>query len=301
MSLLTLIAALLLQHFRPLSSDLLRQAFQGWSGLLERNFNDGQPRHGILAWLLAVLLPVILIAVATLLLDHLGHLPALLLGIAVLFLTLRPGSFAGKPEYIAEHLRGERLEQAREQLKAWRGESADAYTGTQVARVGIETTLLRAHHDVFAPILWFILLGPAGALLYRLSYLLREEWADIAGFGDVTRRVFEWMDWLPARFTAGAFAVMGDFEDAVFCWRTQAATWAQPNAGMILASGAGALGVKLGDPLQQGEQLVYRPELGIGDDADADYLESSMGLVWRVLVLVIGLLLLLTFAHWLGN
>ena len=262
---------------------------------------DGQPRHGVIAWVLAILLPVILIAGAYLLLDQLGHLPAMLLGIAVLFLTLRPGSFAGKPEYIAENLRGERLEQARQQLNAWQGGITESYTATQVARVGIETTLLRAHHHVFAPIFWFVLLGPAGALLYRLSDMLREEWADIAGFGDFTRQVFEWLDWLPARFTAGAFAVMGDFEDAVFCWRTQAAAWPQTNAGMILASGAGALGVRLGEPLQHGEQLIYRPELGIGDEADADYLESSMGLVWRVLVLIIGLLLLLTFAHWLGN
>lgn len=301
MSLLTLIAALLLHHFRPLSADLLEQVLHAWSGLLERNFNDSQPRHGILAWGLAVLLPVLLIAGAWLLLDQIGHLPAILLGIAVLFLTLRPAGFAGKPERIARALRGERLEQARESLRGWQGDVTESYSAPQVARVGIETTLLRAHHDLFAPILWFVLLGPAGALLYRLSDLLRREWGDIAGFGDFTRQAFDWLDWLPARFTAGAFAIMGDFEDAVFCWRTQAATWPEAAAGMILASGAGALGVRLGEPLQQGDQLVYRPELGIGDDADADYLESSIGLVWRVLVLIIGMLLLLTFAHWLGN
>ena len=69
----------------------------------------------------------------------------------------------------------------------------------------------------------------------------------------------------------------------------------------MLASGAGALGVKLGEPLQVNGVLFYRPELGMGDEADADYLQGAVALVWRVLVLMVSLFLLLTFAHWLGN
>ena len=44
--------------------------------------------------------------------------------------------------------------------------------------------------------------------------------------------------------------VMGDFEDAVYCWRSQAKTWGNYATGILLASAAGALGVKLGDPLR---------------------------------------------------
>jgi cobalamin biosynthesis protein CobD/CbiB len=54
----------------------------------------------------------------------------------------------------------------------------------------------------------------------------------------------------PARLTALSFAIVGDFEDAIYCWRTQAKTWAAEaggeHAGIVLASGAGALGVLLG-------------------------------------------------------
>ena len=39
----------------------------------------------------------------------------------------------------------------------------------------------------------------------------------------------------------------------------------------------------------------------IYDEADADYLRSAIGLIWRALVLVAVFLLLMTFAHWLGN
>ena len=87
----------------------------------------------------------------------------------------------------------------------------------------------------------------------------------------------------------------------MYCWRTQALAWPDKALGIVLASGAGALGVRLGEPLRQEGIVYFRPELGLGDEADADYLQSAIGLVWRVLILMVGLLLLLTFAHWLGN
>jgi adenosylcobinamide-phosphate synthase len=77
--------------------------------------------------------------------------------------------------------------------------------------------------------------------------------------------------------------------------------WKDRAMGMMLASGAGALGVRLGEPLPIHGILEYRPELGLGDVADADYLMSAVGLVWRVLVLLLALVLLMTFANWLGS
>ena len=109
------------------------------------------------------------------------------------------------------------------------------------------------------------------------------------------------MDWVPLRLSAISFAVVGDFEDAVYCWRSQASAWAQQGIGIVLASGAGALGVKLGEPLNYGGNIEFRPELGLGDDADADYLDSAVSLVWRTVVLWLVLLLLLTLAGWVGG
>jgi cobalamin biosynthesis protein CobD/CbiB len=88
----------------------------------------------------------------------------------------------------------------------------------------------------------------------------------------------------------------------VYCWRTQARTWAdQPggeHAGIVLASGGGALGVQLGGPLPVlGAEPDYRPELGMGEAAEGDLLPSAVGLVWRALVLWLLLILLLTLAN----
>jgi len=105
------------------------------------------------------------------------------------------------------------------------------------------------------------------------------------------------LEWPAVRLTAAAFAVVGDFEDAIYCWRTQAAAWPDPNLGIVLAAGAGALGVKLGMPLTEVEGLQPRPELGLGETADAPFLDSTVGLLWRALVLWVFILVILSLAR----
>ena len=112
-------------------------------------------------------------------------------------------------------------------------------------------------------------------------------------FGMPVRRLLALLDWIPVRLTAIAFAAVGDFEDAVASWRTQAAGWAREEGGramgIVLASGAGALGVVLGGPLPSPAGAPdWRPELGTGDPVEPEVLPSAVGLVWRALVLWLG-------------
>lgn len=303
MSFFSLLAALALGYYRPLAQlDWLRNLAGPYAAWLEHNFNDGRKQHGILAWLLAVLLPSAVVFIIYIALIRLNVMLGALFSVAILYVVLRIGRFGQHADDIANKLRNQQLDEARAALQQWQGGETHTYDAAQIARVGIEATLREAHHDLFAPFFWFVVLGPGGALLYRLAYLLNREWAGKHDdFGAFAQQAFDWLDWLPVRFTAASFAVVGDFEDAVYCWRTQAMAWPNPGQGIILASGAGALGVRLGEPLPGPGMPEYRPELGMGDEADADYLRSANGLVWRVLTVMMGLLLLLTFAHWLGN
>src|SRR5690606_27721870 len=146
--------------------------------------------------------------------------------------------------------------------------------------------------------LWFVLLpGPAGALLYRIAAYLKQRWKDYGVFGRFAERAFHVLEWPAVRLTAAAFAVVGDFEDAVYCWRTQARTWTDPGAGVVLAAGAGAMGVRLGMPVQEVEGAQPRPELGVGEPADGPFLDSTVGLVWRALVVWLFVLAVITVAR----
>lgn len=308
MSLLSLIAALLIEQVRPLPESVWAGGLMSrYIAFIERHFNAGERRHGVIAWCLAVLPPVVLAAVLYYLCYMVSPLLALVFNVAVLYLTMgfRQVSHYFSDIYLA--LRGGDVNTARALIAKWRGRASDDLSSSEVARLAIEEGLVASHRHVFGVVLWFLLLpGPSGALLYRLSQLASKEWgahsaAEYSRFGDFARRAFELLDWLPVRVTATGFAIVGDFEDAVYCWRTQAAGWPQTGAGILLASGAGAIGVRLGLPIREHGEFVERPVLGLGDEADADFMQSTVGLVWRTLVLWLLLLALLWVASWVGH
>ena len=303
MSFLALLAALLLAHYRQPKPWMKPARWHiAMSQRLNHWLNDGRLRHGVIAWFLAVLLPVIAIAALYWESLHISPILGWVVSLGILYITINFNDFTVTTEAIAASLRDGNLNQAKLQLASWVTDPVELYDAATLSRITIETTLLRAHSAAFAPIFWFVLLGPAGAALYRLAELTHLTWGkNDNGFNKASMQVFYWLNWLPAHASAISFAVAGNFEDAMYCWRTQAESWQDRLQGIMLASGAGALGVRIGEPRQQAEGLEYRPDLGLGDTADADYLMSTVGLVWRVLVLIMVLVLLLTFANWLGS
>ena len=306
MKFLALLVALLLEQVRPLRNrNRLYQSFRRYAAGLQDKFDGGQYRQGVIAWLLAAG-PLLLITVAV---YHALYVVAAPLAwawsVTVLYVTMGFRQFSHFFTDILRALNNDDPATARKLLGEWRGESAGEFSPTEVARVAIEQGLLASHRYVFGSIAWFVVLGPAGAVLYRASEMLALEWSgrgDRASgeFGRFAARLYYWIDWVPARATALTFAVVGNFEDAVYCWRSQAAQWAGRTHGIILAAGAGALGVRLGDTLHQYGSLQFRPELGTGGDADVDAMESTVRLIWRSLVLWMFLVLIVSLAHALG-
>jgi adenosylcobinamide-phosphate synthase len=299
MAILAIIAALLLEQWRPLGDrKAVHAALAGWADWLERSFNSGEARHGAIAWLIAVLAPVGAALGLYALLLWISPLAALLLNVAALYLTLGFRQFSHYFTDIQAALRDGDTERARELLGTWRGEPATHRSREEVVRLTIEEAITASHRHVFAVLFWFVLLpGPSGAILYRMAVFLNRRWGDKGEFGRCAQRALYLLEWPAARLTAAAFAVVGDFEDAVYCWRTQAAAWPDPNMGIVLAAGAGALGVKLGMPLGEVEGLQARAELGLGEAADTPFLDSAVGLLWRALVLWVFVLLILTLAR----
>lgn len=306
MTLFAIVLALALDQAKPLSAARVEAVLGAFGHFLESRFNAGERHQGLAAWSIGAALPAALVLALQLALDYLNPLLYFLFCLAILYLTMGFRQFSHFFTDIHLALRMGELDEARKLLSDWHGSNTERMGSTEIARVAIEDALVSSHRHVFAPLFWFAVFGPAGAVLYRLSLSFINQWggrrdAEFGDFGEFATRAFAVIDWLPVRVTAVAFAVVGDFEDAVYCWRNQAGRWADEGAGILLASGAGAIGVRLGMPLRDDGGMADRPELGLGDEADADFMQSTIGLVWRTLVMAVFLLALLWVASWVGS
>jgi adenosylcobinamide-phosphate synthase len=90
--------------------------------------------------------------------------------------------------------------------------------------------------------------------------------------------------------------MLGRVRQALACWRSQARAWDSPNAGPVMAAGAGALGVVIGGPARYAGEWHDRPILGVGNVPTLDDIERALRLVrrgvglWLVVLLAIGYL-----------
>jgi adenosylcobinamide-phosphate synthase len=163
-----------------------------------------------------------------------------------------------------------------------------------------ESVLENGNDSTFGTIFWFMVAGAPGSLLYRLSNTLDAMWGyrnpRYHKFGWAAARLDDLLNYIPARLTALSYALLGDTTNALHCWRNQAKAWKSPNAGVVMATGAGALGVQLGGPACYSGNWLNRPQLGQGRHPKTVDIYRSLGLVrgaiglWLKLFLTIALL-----------
>lgn len=299
MSLLAVLLCLLAQHAYPARGRRRLMAFYGRICLsVARRFNAGDRNSGVLAWFVLMAAVVVPAALLTWVAGRVHPFFVWLLDVAVLFATLRFLPTVRNLGAIEAPLRQGDVADAANILAEWRGEPVETDDAGAIARLAAEQALREAHHGAFALLFWFLLLpGPLGIVIHALAQRAAQTWADLADpaaavegeivdnpdFGWFAGRAFRLIDWIPQRVTAFVFAIVGNFEDALYCWRMQAASWIRAEEGIVLASGAGALGVRLGEPIAVRGAFVARPALGTGDPAREDALTSLEGLLWRAL------------------
>lgn len=305
MAFFSVLAAVALEHLRPLRQPLPHyQQYSRFTRWLETRFNAGEYSHGAIAWAIAVVPLLTVVGTVHFLLDAVSPILAWAWNVAVLYLTLGFKYFSADAERIARLLRASEIDAARGQLDAWRGGDASQFNADEIARVTIERVMEASNRQMFGVLFWFALLvplGPVGAVLYRAASILSRRWEGSRGhFSAFAERAFHAINWLPARLVALTYAIAGNFEDAMYCWRTQAATWPETEAGVVVAAGAGAMGVKLGQSVTVGGATVWRPELGTGQAPDHDCIDSSVSMIWRGLVIWLVAGLLVVVAGWVG-
>ncbi|MBL0719550.1 CobD/CbiB family protein [Piscinibacter sp. Jin2] len=315
MSFFSVLLALLIEQLRPLPQRALaHEAVLGWTRWIGRNFDAGRSHHAWIVWGLGVALPTLLSAVVALLLAPFSLLLALAWNVLVLYLCMGFRQFSHHYTRIRDAIDRGDEEAARSALAEWRGIELIDLPRSELLRQVIEHALIAAHRHVFGVFFCFVVfailgLGPAGAVLYRLAEFQTRYWShkqNLSGVPanarllEVAQAMFAGLDHVPARLTAFGFAVVGNFEEAVACWRRDALLWADRNEGTVLAAAAGAVGLRLG---AASGAWTPGPEAGPGtpgQSPEPGHLGSVVGLVWRSVLLWMLLLALLSLANLIG-
>jgi AmpE protein len=209
--LLVALIALGLLHVLP---QLARYRDFGW---FRRWVTQSSDTSGVSRILLLVLLPVAACSLVMWALGHafLGDLLQLLFALVVLLYCIGPREFEPDVEAVLHAPDGASREAAA-QLLADDGEPV-AWSAPALGVAAAYAALYRR----FGVLLWFFLLGPTGALLYRLAQLLgRDESLPLdsdshrfAGF------VANALNWLPAQLMVFTLAIVGHWEAVIGAWR----------------------------------------------------------------------------------
>lgn len=249
---------------------------------IERRLYRDARGAGAMAWSMAVLPIVGLVGIAQV--HWRASAWSVVFGAVVLYLAVGQRSLGEHAEPVAQALDCGELGAARALVGRMVSRDTGALDERQIAAAATESVLENGSDAVFGALCWFVLLGAAGAVLYRLANTLDAMWgyrsARYGRFGWAAARIDDMLNWLPARLAAATYSLFGGIR-AWRCWRRQGPRWDSPNAGPVMAAGAGALRVRLGGPAPYEGVWEDRPELGEGDAASAASIRAALRLVGR--------------------
>ena len=221
----------------------------------------------------------------------------LVVALGLLYLALGARSLAEHAEAVAAALQAGDLPVARERAGRIVSRDTTDLDEEQISRATVESVLENGCDAIFGVLFWFVLAWAPGVVLYRLANTLDAMWGyrtpRYRHFGWAAARLDDGLNWLPARLTALSYIAVGTQPVLAWrCWREQAPGWKSPNAGPVMAAGAGALGLALGGPARYHGEWQQRPALGEGLAPRAEDIGRAVALVRRALWLWLGVITL---------
>ncbi len=273
------------RHWHPLVG------FGRWATWIESRAYAPSRGRGVLAWGVAVL-PWVALAWLVAQSDGIG----VVFSVWALYFALGHKSLHDHLRPVAVAMRAG--DEATARARVARVVSRDS-AALEIAPAACETALENGNDGVFGALFWFAVAGAPGAIVYRLANTLDAMWgyrnARYLSFGWMAARTDDALNYVPARLTALTYALLGNTRLALQSWRTQARQWDSPNAGPVMAAGAGALGLALGGPARYEGEWHDRPPLGAGAVAEAGDIERALALVrhgvalWLLVALALGI------------
>ena len=240
--------------------------------------------RGFICWFCLVVPPTLGLWI---LLQWVPFFWQLVLECLILYFTIGWRSMQQHAIKVYEPLLASDIESARDSVKKIVSRETEQLNERGVAKGAVEAVLENGSDCLISPIFWYLLLGAPGALMFRFANTLDAMWGNKSDryiyFGFAAAKIDDYMNWIPARLTAGGYAVCGRFLSAFACMKNQNAESEGPNAGLVMAAGGGALEIRLGGPVVYDGKLDVRPTLGSGREVEALDIIRSIRLVWRTI------------------
>ncbi len=265
--------------------------FRRYAAWVTARLSGMQGTNGPLGVLLILLLPIFLVLAAEYYLTHWWVGLGLIFSVLVLLFSFGPHDLEAQVEAYIEAEERDDQESAKEHAALLLGGDIPDTEAERTRRM-IEISLVEANERIFAVLIWFLVLGPTGAILYRLTSQLannsrKDEYSpELAA---AVQRLHSILNWPPARLCSLAYAFAGSFVDALHAWRLQEwqDRWELGSHLVLIASGLGALGYIPGEEKD-------------GHEHDLSLLHETMALIRRAVVVFLGIAALFTLAGWMS-
>lgn len=237
---------------------------------------------------LLILAPLI---VPVMLLEHYLSGVWLLLGlafsVAVLLYCFGPRDLEAEVEAFVDARRRGDEESACWHAAELLGREDEVDNSAELTKNIMERIFVEANERLLAVVFWFVVLGPGGALLYRLSsFIAPAADGEESGVVEAGMRLHQLLVWLPARLCAIAYALAGSFVEAIHGWRQVNSHWFDSSRQVLIASGFGSLRIETSE---------------IEEDSSAfEQVVECMALVRRAVLVLLSIIALLTLAGWMG-
>lgn len=191
--------------------------------------------------------------------------------VILLYTTFATRDLADHGRAVYEALDGGDLALARRRVAMLVGRDTQRLSEQGVIRAAVESVAENTVDGVLAPLFFAVVGGPVLAMTCKATSTLdsmigyrNERYID---FGKTGAKMDDAVNWIPARISAPIIAASALFAGlrAKAAWRMalrDGRKHASPNAGISEAAFAGALGVRLGGPIERRGQTVQLPELG---------------------------------------
>ncbi len=233
---------------------------------------------------LAILAPLLFaIWLVSAMLGSVWNLFDFVFSVLVLLLSLGPADPFRQTQDYLDALHNDDSEAAKSHASRLLGREADKKPVLAAEQVK-SALLIKTCSSIIGVFVWFIVLGPIGAAMFRFSGLLKDRFDDVqTGFAGSVKDLYNILMWVPARFTVLCFAIIGNFVDVIQSLQKVSDLWQADSDALLSETGIGAL---------------HEADLSDDKTVNKGHIQDSLLLAKRTVLAFLTLLAILVISSW---